>query len=86
MDRSEIVVPVSHGEAVFSRSREKWHRRIEIDKMVTNGGQRIHLQKAPQLSKEWGEGHCPIPAISAPMFITIAGKLNNNIKYKTGFE
>ena len=26
----------------------------------------------------------PIPAISAPMFITIAGKLNINIKYKTG--
>ncbi len=26
----------------------------------------------------------PIPAMSAPIFITIAGKLNNSIRYKTG--
>ena len=28
----------------------------------------------------------PIPAMSAPMFITMAGKLNINIRYKTDFE
>ncbi|MBN2254945.1 MAG: hypothetical protein JW736_04510, partial [Deltaproteobacteria bacterium] len=27
-----------------------------MDKMVTRGRLSIHLQKAPQLSKEWGEG------------------------------
>jgi hypothetical protein len=26
--------------------------------MVTRGRLLIHLQKAPQLSKEWGEGQC----------------------------
>jgi hypothetical protein len=28
----------------------------------------------------------PIPAMSAPMFITIAGKLNKSITYKSGRE
>jgi len=28
-----------------------------MDKMVTRGRLSIHLQKAPKLSKEWGEGH-----------------------------
>ena len=57
MDRKEIVLPEANGEAVLSASHEKWHRRIEICKMVTNGGLKIHLKKALNLSKEWGEGH-----------------------------
>ncbi len=32
-----------------------------MDKMVTRGRLSIHLQKAPQLSKEWGEGQVPRP-------------------------
>jgi len=28
-----------------------------MDKMVTRGRLLIHLQEAPKLSKEWGEGH-----------------------------
>jgi len=35
---------------------------IGTDKMVTNGGPQIHLQKAPNLSKEWGEGQTKFPA------------------------
>ena len=41
----------------FRGSREKWLSAFKIDKMVTRGRLSIHLQEAPQLSKEWGEGH-----------------------------
>jgi len=36
---------------------EKWLFGIEMDKMVTNGGPQMHLQKAPLLSKDWGAPH-----------------------------
>jgi len=44
-----------------------------MGKIVTNGGPQIHLQKAPQLSKEWGEGQekagkNPIEIIRATSF------------------
>jgi len=35
----------------------KWLLSVERAKMVTRGRLSVHLQKAPQLSKEWGEGH-----------------------------
>jgi hypothetical protein len=41
------------------------------DKMVTNGGPQMHSQKAPNLSKEWGEGH-PLPIESAPERCSLA--------------
>jgi len=40
----------------FLGFRKNWLLNIEVAKMVTNGGLGIHLQKAPKLSKEWGEG------------------------------
>jgi hypothetical protein len=40
----------------FRDSQEKWPSAFKMDKMATNGGLRIHLKKAPKLSKEWGEG------------------------------
>jgi len=57
MDRIEIVAPEASGEAVFSGFTLKWLSAFKIDKMVTRGRLSIHLQEAPQLSKEWGEGH-----------------------------
>ena len=59
MDRIEIVVPRASGEAVFLRFDEKWLLDLGIDKMGMNGGPQIHLQKAPNLSQEWGEGQSP---------------------------
>jgi len=56
MDRDEIVVPRASGEAVFSGFMEKWQWDLKMDKMVKRGRLSIHLQKASQLSKEWGEG------------------------------
>jgi len=40
----------------FLGSREKWLLGIERAKMVTTGRLSMQLQKAPQLSKAWGEG------------------------------
>jgi hypothetical protein len=57
MDRVEIVDPRASSEVVFLRFDEKWLLDLGIDKMGMNGGPQIHLQKAPKLSKEWGEGH-----------------------------
>ena len=56
MDRDEIVVPRANAEAVFSGFKVKWLSAFEMDKMVKRGRLSIHLQKAPQLSKEWGGG------------------------------
>jgi len=42
---------------VFRGSRKNWHLGFKMDKMVKRGKLSIHLQKASQLSKEWGEGH-----------------------------
>jgi hypothetical protein len=56
----KIVAPEASGEAVFSGFKLKWLSAFKMDKMVTRGRLSIHLQKAPQLSKEWGEGHSPI--------------------------
>jgi len=55
----EIVAPEASGEAVFSGFTLKWLSAFKTDKMVKKGGLSIHLQKAPKLSKEWGEGHGP---------------------------
>ena len=52
----EIVAPEASGEAVFSGFTLKWLSAFKTDKMVKRGGLSIHLQKAPKLSKEWGEG------------------------------
>ena len=41
----------------FPDLRKRWQFGIKTANMVTNGGPQIHLQKAPNLSKEWGEGH-----------------------------
>lgn len=35
--------------------------------MVTNGGPGIHLQKAPKLYKEWGEGQIAMNKVSGGM-------------------
>ena len=56
MDGTEIVVPRANGEAVFSGFHEKWLLGNKMNKMVTTVGPGMHLQKAPKLSKEWGEG------------------------------
>jgi len=56
MDWFEIVAPEASGEAVFSGFTLKWLLAFNIDKMVTRGRLSVHLQKAPKLSKEWGEG------------------------------
>jgi secondary thiamine-phosphate synthase enzyme len=56
MDRSEIIVPEASGEAVFSGFKLKWLSAFKMNKMVTRGRLSIHLQEAPKLSKEWGEG------------------------------
>jgi hypothetical protein len=53
----EIVAPEAFGEAVFSGFTLIWLSAFKTDKMVKRGGLTIHLQKAPKLSKEWGEGH-----------------------------
>jgi len=55
-DRDEIVAPEASGEAIFSGFTLKWPSAFKMDKMVTRGRLSVHLQKAPQLSKEWGEG------------------------------
>jgi hypothetical protein len=34
----------------------KWLWDFKMDKMVKRGRLSIHLQEAPKLSKEWGEG------------------------------
>jgi hypothetical protein len=34
----------------------KWLLDFKMDKMVKRGRLSIHLQEAPKLSKEWGEG------------------------------
>jgi hypothetical protein len=52
----EIVAPEASGKAVFSGFTLKWLSAFKMDKMVTRGRLSVHLQKAPQLSKEWGEG------------------------------
>ena len=57
MDGFEIVAPAASGEAVFSGFTLKWLMAFKIDKMVTRGRLSIHLQEAPKLSKERGEGH-----------------------------
>jgi len=57
MDRAEIVAPGASSEAAFSGFMEKWRLAVETDKMITRGRLAIHLQKASQLSKEWGGGH-----------------------------
>jgi hypothetical protein len=54
MDRVEIVVSRANGEVVFWDFLEKWRLGIEIDKMVKRGRLSTHLQKASELSKEWG--------------------------------
>jgi hypothetical protein len=53
----EVVAPEASGEAVFSRFTLKWLSAFEMNKMVTRGRLSTHLQEAPKLSKEWGEGH-----------------------------
>jgi hypothetical protein len=42
--------------------REKWLLGKEMDKMVMTGGPRMHLQKAPKLSSQWGTPHVSEPA------------------------
>lgn len=42
-------------------SRQKWLQDSKMDRIVTRGRLLIHLQKAPQLSKEWGEAHWSQP-------------------------
>jgi hypothetical protein len=56
MGRIEIVVPRAYGEADFSGFTLKWLSAFKMDKMVIRGRLPIHLQEAPKLSKEWGEG------------------------------
>ena len=56
MVRIEIVVPRANGEADFSGFTLKWLWAFKMDKMVTRGRLPIHLQEAPKLSNEWGEG------------------------------
>jgi hypothetical protein len=56
MNWFEVVAPEASGEAVFSGFTLKWLSAFKMDKMVTRGRLSVHLQKAPQLSKEWGEG------------------------------
>jgi len=57
MNGFEIVAPEASGEAVLSGFTLKWLSAFKTDKMVTEGRLSIHLQEAPKLSKEWGEGH-----------------------------
>jgi len=52
----EIAAPEASGEAVFLGFTFKWLLAFKIDKMFTRGRLSIHLQEAPKLSKEWGEG------------------------------
>ena len=56
MDGFEIVAPEASGEAIFSGFTLKSLLAFKIDKMITRGRLSIHLQEAPKLSKEWGEG------------------------------
>jgi hypothetical protein len=56
MDWFEIVAPEASGEAVFSEFKLKWLSAFKMEKMVTRGRLSIHLQEAPKLYKEWGEG------------------------------
>jgi hypothetical protein len=56
MDWFEIVAAEASSEAIFSGVTLKWLLAFKMDKMVTRGRLSIHLQEAPQLSKEWGEG------------------------------
>jgi hypothetical protein len=56
MGRIEIVVPRANGEADFSGFTLTWLSAFKMDKMATRGRLPIHLQEAPKLSKEWGEG------------------------------
>jgi len=56
MGRIEIVVPRANGEADFSGFMLAWLSAFKMDKMATRGRLPIHLQEAPKLSKEWGEG------------------------------
>jgi hypothetical protein len=64
MDGFEIVAPEASGEAVFSGFTLKSLLAFKIDKMVTRGRLSIHLQEAPKLSKEWGEGQYYIGLLS----------------------
>jgi hypothetical protein len=52
MDQREIVRPGASYEVAFPLNRRKWLFGIETDKMVTNGGPQINLQKDPLLSKD----------------------------------
>lgn len=63
MDRREIIVPRSNGEAAFLGFRKKWLLGTEMDKMVTTGRLSIHLRKAPKLFRGWGEGHIAFFAV-----------------------
>jgi len=56
MGRIEIVVPRANGKADFSGLTLTWLSAFKMDKMLTRGRLSIHLQEAPKLSKEWGEG------------------------------
>jgi len=66
MDRDEIVVPRSNGEAVFSGFMAKWQSVFKMDKMVKRGRLSIHLQNASKLSKEWGEGQSSSERLRIP--------------------
>ena len=44
---------------IFCRSGGKWLLGIKIIKMVTIGRSSMHLQKASQLSRQWGPCHMP---------------------------
>ena len=57
MGRIEIDVPRANGEADFSGFTLKWLSTFIMYKMLTRGRLPIHLQEAPKLSNEWGEGH-----------------------------
>lgn len=65
---------------VFRGSRKKWHLGFKMDKMVTRGRLSIHLQKASQLSKEWGEGQFRFTDEELDFII------NYDIKYRMGQE
>jgi hypothetical protein len=57
MDKFEIVTPEASCKTVCSGFTLKWPSAFKMDKLVTRGRLSIHLQEAPKLSKEWGEGH-----------------------------
>ena len=57
MDRDEIAVPETSGEADLLRFDLKWRLDLGMVKMDMNGGPQIHLQKALKASNKWGEGH-----------------------------